>query len=81
MYWYLGGQKSDEAAADCQKLLTVKDVTAQKQYFTVFFPKERAEAEKKTRKHALDYVKEKQIPVPDKNAQPTDPTRIVQYLP
>ena len=41
----------------------------------MFFPKERSEAEVIARNYALDHIRKNKIPVPDKNAPPSVPTR------
>jgi hAT family C-terminal dimerisation region len=68
------GLKASQAITDCQQPRAISD-PAEKQYFTLYFPKEKEEAEKKAKKFALDYVKSNLIPVPDKNSLPTDPIR------
>ena len=61
------GLKASQAITDCQQPRAISD-PAEKQYFTLYFPKEKEEAEKKAKKFALDYVKSNLITVPDKNS-------------
>ncbi|KZS16533.1 Uncharacterized protein APZ42_017716 [Daphnia magna] len=49
--------------------------SAQKQYFTEYFPKEKEEAERKEKKFAVNHVRINVIPLPEKNSQPSDPIR------
>lgn len=51
----------------------------QNQYYTSFFPKEKAEAEKKAKQFKLEYVTNQNILIPDKNAPPTDSTRKIYH--
>ena len=68
------GLKASQAITDCQQPRTIGD-PAEKQYFTLYFPKEKEEAEKKAKKFALNYVKSNFILVPNKNFLPFDPIR------
>lgn len=62
----------------CQQKRTDSDPT-QKQYYTSFFPKEKAKAEKKAKEFPLEYVRKQNIPVSDKNAASRDSTRKIYH--
>ncbi|XP_045027967.1 uncharacterized protein LOC116920669 [Daphnia magna] len=69
---YIGGEKADEALDYARQPRSASD-PAKKQFFTMFFPKERATAEEKARKYALAYLSKHQIQLPAKNAPSSDP--------
>jgi hypothetical protein len=70
-----GGEKANEALDYARQPRSASE-PAEKQFFTMFFPKERATAEEKARKYALAYLSKHQIQIPAKNAPPSDPIRI-----
>lgn len=70
----VGGEESDKSVSNCKQPLSAHN-PKQKQYYTSFFPVEKADADKKAKKYADEYVASRRIPVPDKNALPNDPVR------
>ena len=70
-----GGEKANEALDYARQPRSASE-PAEKQFFTMFFPKERATAEEKARKYALAYLSKLQIQILSKNAPSSDPIRI-----
>ena len=64
-----------EFIKECGKPVSETD-KKEKQYITLFFAKERTDAEKKARTFALEFVNKQNLPVPDKNAHSTDAVRM-----
>ena len=70
----VGGEEPDKSVSSCKQPLSVNN-PKQKQYYTSFFPAEKADADKKAKKYADEYIASRRIPVPDKKASPSDPIR------